>query len=152
MAKSTSKITRATPKSSTRSTRPTKTKTTKQKVAIKGVDKAPRKATSKAPLPTVVTISCPVVNEPDMRKKELIDLVVARSGIKKKDAKPVVEAVLAILGETISGGRELNLQPLGKLRINRVKEKPNGRVIICKLRQSMSAKTSSAGSVSQTAE
>ncbi|NIZ59368.1 DNA-binding protein [Sedimentitalea sp. CY04] len=71
-----------------------------------------------------------------MRKKELIDLVVERSGIKKKDAKPVVEAMLAVLGETIGGGRELNMQPLGKLRINRSVERSNGRIIVCKFRQS----------------
>ncbi|PCJ04982.1 MAG: DNA-binding protein [Rhodobacteraceae bacterium] len=78
-----------------------------------------------------------------MRKKELIDLVVERSGIKKKDAKPVVEAMLAVLGEAIGGGRELNLQPLGKLRINRTEERSNGRVIICKLRQSLAASENS---------
>ena len=71
-----------------------------------------------------------------MRKKELIDLVVERSGIKKKDAKPVVEAMLAVLGETIGDGRELNMQPLGKLRINRSVERSNGRIIVCKIRQS----------------
>lgn len=72
-----------------------------------------------------------------MRKKELIDLVVARSGIKKKDAKPVIESMLAVLGQAIGDGRELNLQPLGKLRINRNVQKSNGRVIVCKLRQSL---------------
>jgi len=60
------------------------------------------------PEPVVVTVT-PVVSEPDLRKKALIDLVVARSGTKKKDAKPVVEAMLAVLGETIGAGRELNL-------------------------------------------
>lgn len=94
-----------------------------------------------APEPTVVSVTDTTVSEPDLKKRELIDLVVARSGIKKKDAKPVVEAMLAVLGETIAAGRELNLQPLGKLRINRVVEKGNGRVIICKLRQSLSAST-----------
>lgn len=72
----------------------------------------------------------------DMKKKELIELVVNRSGIKKKDAKPVIESMLAVLGETVAEGRELNLQPFGKLRINRAIEKPNGRITICKLRQS----------------
>lgn len=71
----------------------------------------------------------------DLRKKELIDLVVARSGVKKKDAKPVVEAMLAVLGDSVAEGRELNLPPFGKLRINRTVEKPNGRITICKLRQ-----------------
>ncbi|MDU9003440.1 HU family DNA-binding protein [Sedimentitalea todarodis] len=75
----------------------------------------------------------------EMKKKELVDLVVIRSGIKKKDAKPVVEAMLAVLGESIAEGRELNLQPFGKLRINRTVEKHNGRVTVCKLRQSTNA-------------
>ena len=97
---------------------------------------SPAKNAANIPLPTkVVTVSGPLISEPDLKKKELIDLVVARSGIKKKDAKPTVEAILAILGETIARGRELNLQPLGKLRINRSEEKSNARVIVCKLRQ-----------------
>lgn len=75
----------------------------------------------------------------EMKKKELVDLVVSRSGIKKKDAKPVVEAMLAVLGESIAEGRELNLQPFGKLRINRKVEKDNGRVTVCKLRQNSNA-------------
>ncbi|WP_424986163.1 HU family DNA-binding protein [Microbulbifer sp. S227A] len=75
----------------------------------------------------------------EMKKKELVDLVVSRSGIKKKDAKPVVEAMLAVLGESIAEGRELNLQPFGKLRINRKVEKDNGRVTVCKLRQTSNA-------------
>lgn len=95
------------------------------------------KPTEPAPTPKLVTVSTPVVAEADLKKKELVDLVVEKSGIKKKDAKPVVEAMLAVLGETIAAGRELNLQPLGKLRINRAEEKSNGRVIVCKLRQSI---------------
>ncbi|MEX0283768.1 MAG: HU family DNA-binding protein [Paracoccaceae bacterium] len=73
----------------------------------------------------------------DLKKKELIEDVVARSGIKKKDAKPVVEAMLGILGEALADGRELNLQPLGKLRINRSEEHAGYRIVVCKLRQQM---------------
>lgn len=86
-------------------------------------------------MPKVVKTAEPTVLAPELKKKELIDLVVARSGVKKKDAKPAIEALLAILGESIAEGRELNLQPLGKLRINRSEDKGNGRVIVCKLRQ-----------------
>ena len=71
----------------------------------------------------------------DLKKRELVDAVVARSGIKKKDAKPVVESLLAVLGDALADGRELNLPPFGKLRINRTEEKPGYRVIVCKLRQ-----------------
>ncbi|MCF6232261.1 MAG: HU family DNA-binding protein [Rhodobacteraceae bacterium] len=117
----------------------------KPKVA-KTSAKKPRKMVEKpAPKPRARPVSksakAPevVVTEPELKKKELVDMVVVRSGIKKKDAKPVVEAMLAVLGETIASGRELNLQPLGKLRINRTAVKDNARVIICKLRQSKAA-------------
>lgn len=112
----------------------------------KAAPKIPSKMIKKpAPKPSVKLADKPVnapeavVTEPELKKKELVDLVVDRSGIKKKDAKPVVEAMLAVLGETIASGRELNLQPFGKLRINRAADKGNGNVIICKLRQSKAA-------------
>ncbi len=69
-----------------------------------------------------------------LRKKELLERVVARSGVKKKDAKPAVEAMLAILGEALANGEELNLQPLGKMMVKRQKELENAKVMICKLR------------------
>jgi hypothetical protein len=40
----------------------------------------------------------PEITTPALNKKELIDEAVLRSGIKKKEAKPVIEALLAILG------------------------------------------------------
>ncbi|UWR24173.1 HU family DNA-binding protein [Sulfitobacter sp. S190] len=71
----------------------------------------------------------------ELRKKELINLVVERSGIKKKDAKPVVEAMLSVLGEALSENREMVLQPLGRLKIQRAKELSDGRAMVLKLRQ-----------------
>ena len=72
---------------------------------------------------------------PAMNKKELIDEVVLRSGVKRTEAKPVVDALLAILGETVASGRDLNLRPFGKLHLNRTKVRNNGTVHICRLRQ-----------------
>ena len=89
--------------------------------------------------PTVVTSAQPVVAGPMMRKKELIDTVVARSGIKKRDAKPVIEAMLAVLGSAISDGRDLNLHPMGKLKVNRTKTGKGSKIMICKLRQNLEA-------------
>ena len=77
----------------------------------------------------------PVVKDPPLNKRELIDAAVLRSGIKKKDAKPVVEALLAILGETVAAGRDLNLKPFGKLHVNRSDQRNNGTVHVCRLRQ-----------------
>lgn len=85
--------------------------------------------------PKLVTSTMPVVTGPEMKKKDLVDKVVKRSGVKKKDAKLVVEAMLAVLGEALAEGRELNLQPMGRLKTNRIKATGNGRVLICKLRQ-----------------
>lgn len=96
--------------------------------------------TSKVPMatstaPSVVEKLSPVVMSNEVKKKELFDLVVARSGMKKKDVKPVVEAMLGVLGDVLSEQRELNLQPLGKVKVQRGKELSDGRVLILKLRQ-----------------
>jgi len=116
------------------------------------VKPAQEPASKSAVSPKLVSMSDPVVGQVDLKKKELIDLVVERSNIKKKDAKPVVEAMLAVLGETIASGRELNLQPLGKLRINRSTDKGNGQVIICKLRQSNAAKNAANTPLAETSD
>ncbi|MCM2561326.1 HU family DNA-binding protein [Lutimaribacter sp. EGI FJ00015] len=124
----------ATPrKSTTKTTSARKTSATKAAEAQKSA--AIASAERAAPTPTVVTSEAPKLTSPELKKKELIDTVVTRSGIKKKDAKPVIEAMLAVLGEELSDGREMNLHPLGKIKINRIKQMSNARVVMCKLRQ-----------------
>jgi len=98
-------------------------------------DAAPVPSASSVIEPKLVTSTTPVVSAPEMKKRDLLEKVVKRSGIKKKDAKPVVEAMLAVMGEALVEGRELNLPPFGKLKTNRVKETGNARILNCKLRQ-----------------
>ena len=93
--------------------------------------------------PSVVETLAPVVLSNELKKKELFDLVVARSGRNKKDVKPIVEAMLAVLGDAFAEQREMNLQPLGKVRVQRGKELHDGRALVLKLRQK-SAKLSEA--------
>jgi DNA-binding protein HU-alpha len=102
---------------------------------------APAKGSTKAPVSkaAVVNESKPQVLAPELKKKELIDLVVEKSAVSKKYAKPVVEAMLEVLGETFAEGREMNLQPLGKVKYNRIKEMDNARIVILKLRQNKAA-------------
>ncbi|MGR3615998.1 MAG: HU family DNA-binding protein [Paracoccaceae bacterium] len=123
-------------KKKTPAPRRTSTTAAKPPAVQSAAAKKPTPKPNPAPDPNVVSIVEPVVNGPDLRKKELLDMVVERSDVKKKYAKPAVEAALAILGECIAEGRELNLPPLGKLRINRSTEHHNGRVTVCKIRQS----------------
>jgi DNA-binding protein HU-alpha len=77
----------------------------------------------------------PVSDMDGLKKKELIDMVVARSGVKKRDAKPAIEAALSILGETLSEGRALNLPGFGKLKVTRMKKGDNGQIINARVRQ-----------------
>lgn len=58
----------------------------------------------------------------ELKKRELIDRVVAASGIKKNQAKPAIEAMLAIVGEALAKGEAMNLEPLGKLKVQKEKD------------------------------
>lgn len=156
MAKSTTTTPRKTPTRRT-TTKTATPKTATAKTTAPKTTAAKSASAAKAELPKVVKpaaadVVVPSNDGPELKKRELIDLVVDRAGVKKKDAKPAIEAALAILGEAIASGRELNLQPLGKLRINRTEDKGNGRVIVCKLRQSVSTGPSEKEPLAEAAE
>ena len=119
--------------------------TTKSKTKVKAPSAKPVTAvdTASAPkattaAPAVVETLAPVVVSNELRKKELFELVVARSGRKKKDVKPIVEAMLAVLGDALAEQREMQLPPLGKLKVQRGKELADGRALVLKLRQKTS--------------
>ena len=102
--------------------------------------------------PEVVDHDPPKVSGPELRKKELIDTVVARSGIKKRDAKPVIEAMLAVLGETVAEGRDLNIAPMGKLKITRMKKTTKAQVVTMRLRRVETRTEDAADPLAQAAE
>lgn len=78
----------------------------------------------------------PAIDEKtELKKKELFDLVVQRSGIKKPMAKASVEAALAVIGEAIARGEDLNLEPLGKMKVQKQKEANGGMVYTLRLRR-----------------
>ena len=151
MARATSKSTVSKPRRTTTSKTAAKPATSK---SATGQNAAPKTATPKTvtktpavrrsavkapstPAPVVVSETTPVSDQLELRKAELIEMVVERSGVKKRDAKPAIEAALDILGEALADGRELNLKPLGKLKVNRVKQLSNAQVIICKIRRGL---------------
>ena len=70
-----------------------------------------------------------------IRKKELVERVVAASGAKKKQVKEIVEHTLKVLGEALAKGEELNLPPFGKAKVNRSKDNDGGTTMMVKLRQ-----------------
>ena len=113
----------------------------------------PDVAPQSAPVePRLLHVSGPAMARPDLRKKDLIDAVLARCEVKKRDAKPVIEAMLAVLGETLAEGRGLNLEPLGKLRVNRTVDRKDRRIVVCKLRQKLQSPEDTAEAPAQEPE
>lgn len=146
----------------TSSSKPTRAKTTRAAEA----EPATETAAEQAPAPQVVSIDAARATEKvaadeaidqavaatltgssepeELKRKELIDLVVARSGMKKRDVKPVVDSMLEVLGQTLGEGREFNLPPLGKLKVQRMKDNDGTQVMVAKIRLQDSQKSDDA--------
>ncbi len=116
---------------------------TKQKAAKPAAAEADKATEVAAPVtgaespdaaPKIVTTGLPVVAGPDLKKRELIEQVAKRSGVKKKDAKLVVDAVLALMGEGLAEGRELILHPMGRIKAMRMRDTANGKVLMCRVK------------------
>ncbi len=138
MATRSTKTAAKTPKAATK---PAKAKTT-----------APVKSAPVAPTATVVEAMKPVVAGAPVKKPELIERVMTETGMKKKDVKPVVEAMLTVLGRALSDGEELVVPPLGKVMVKRAKDLPNARIMNIKLRHPTGDKTAPKDPLAQAAE
>ncbi|MEL6841435.1 MAG: HU family DNA-binding protein [Pseudomonadota bacterium] len=83
-----------------------------------------------------------------MKKPELLDAVVARTNLKKRDVKPAVEAALAVIGDALARGEQVNLPPMGKLRVIKSKELGEGaQIMTLKLRTAKNAARSADSAV-----
>jgi nucleoid DNA-binding protein len=115
---------------------PKKSTKTEAKAPLSALDGSlPAPVAKPSAEPSVVETAQSVILGPVMRKKELIDAVVEHSGMKKKDVKPIVESMLEVLGGALAEKRELNLQPLGRIKVRRERQLPNGRMLVAKIRQ-----------------
>ena len=80
----------------------------------------------------------------ELKKKELIELVVARTELKRPQARAAVEAALEILGASVAKGEALNLEPFGKLKVAKEKDIGQARVFTCRVRQRKAGKAPAA--------
>lgn len=98
---------------------------------------AASKATAEAPVVDGVLKPAVAKIEPVnvVRRKELVERIAAKSGKKPNLIKSVLDAVLLELGDALSSGESIRVQPLGQLSVNRRKELPDGEVLVCKLRR-----------------
>ena len=70
-----------------------------------------------------------------LKKQEFLERVVKASGSPQKDVKLILEAALGVLGDALSAGEEVNLPPLGKVKVNHHKAEGGAEVLILKLRR-----------------
>ena len=103
--------------------------------AKKSVRKAPVKAAAARASKGVTQPAKPVSITRELKKKELIDRVAVASGLKKPQAKAAIEATLAILGEALEKGDAMNLEPLGKVKVQKEKDAGAARVYACRIRR-----------------
>lgn len=74
-----------------------------------------------------------------VQKKDFVDRVIAATGAKKSEARPIIEATLEQLGEALSAGQTLAVPPLGRARVNLEKDMRGGDVITLRLRRKAAA-------------
>ena len=111
-------------------TKPTKTDTdTVEPKSTKTPSKAAAVAAAARVNPQVITEDIPDVLAPELKNKELVDEAVARCGIKRRDAKPAIEAAMALLGQALVEGRDVGLPGLGKFKVKRTKTKADRRIL-----------------------
>jgi hypothetical protein len=69
-----------------------------------------------------------------VKMKDLLAAVVAKTGAKKKDAKDVIDAVLAEMAAALVAGKPMVLPPLGNLRVAKTMDKGGTTMMVLKLR------------------
>ncbi len=118
----------------------TATKSKQEKPAPKAVPKpAPARpvevAESRAEAPVAKAPDAAAAPQVEMKRKDLLDAVSARAELPRHKVKPVMEAMLAVMGEAIAEGRSLNINPLGRMVRKRHKDTPNAKINIVRVRQ-----------------
>ena len=130
----TARKTSATPAKTTRASAATKTAAPAKKAAPVEKPASESTAPSVTRLPTADPQAA-VAEEKVLRKKELFERVVEATGAKKKDVKPIVEATLKLLGDTLSSGDDLVLPPLGKAKVSKQKDLGSAEMLVIRLRR-----------------
>lgn len=73
-------------------------------------------------------------NDQPLGRKEFIAKVAADTGMKPKDARAAVDAVMSALATCLREGQELNLPPLGKVKHVKAKDIGTARVATVRVR------------------
>ena len=125
------------------------TKTASNTTAAKAVTKtteaakpaAPKRSRTKAAItkPVAAAKAARVAAVPDtatkeITKKALVEDFMEESGMKKGDARRAVDAMLVVLHKALHDGNDIAAAPLGKIKIVRKKETPNGQLAVLRVK------------------
>ncbi|MDG1866960.1 MAG: hypothetical protein P8J00_04255 [Yoonia sp.] len=83
-----------------------------------------------APQTKIVNPAVSVPQGEMIKKPEFLDRAVERTDVKKREAKPAIEAALAVPAVSLINGEELNLPPMGKLRVVKSKDVGEGAKVL----------------------
>ena len=72
---------------------------------------------------------------PVVQKRDFVDRVLAVTGAKRNEARPIIEATLAQLGEVLSSGATLAVPPLGRARVALERDARGAEVVTLRLRR-----------------
>ncbi len=87
-------------------------------------------AGTKAVKPAVVKVAEPG----EVTKKDLIERLATESGMKEGEARRALDATLSVLAGAISEGDKISAAPLGKMKIVKKKDTPNGELVVIRLK------------------
>ena len=103
--------------------------------------KAAAKATAKPsdkPALKAVTVpksdSKPKVKIEALKRRALLEAVAMRVGVKRTDAREVMDAVLVEMAEALDQGRDLILPPFGKVMLRKDKDGQDGRPMVARIK------------------
>lgn len=105
-------------------------------VSVKAIPPAAVNPTQPVPAQTTKALGA---DAGSMKKKDLIDRVMATTGAKKSVVREIVEATLTVLGDALSKGTMLNLPPFGKAKVSRPSDALSGKAMTVKLRRGQGA-------------
>ena len=70
-----------------------------------------------------------------LRMKDFLDRVTTANGGKRTGVRQIVELTLAALGDALEKGEQVNLAPLGRAKVTRRDDSPEGASLMIRLRR-----------------
>ncbi len=105
----------------------------KSKAAVKATAKPSDKPALKA-VTAPKFESKPKAKIEALKRRTLLEAVAMRVGVKRTDAREVMDAVLVEMAEALDQGRDLILPPFGKVMLRKDKDGQDGRPMVARIK------------------